>query len=91
MLAFTPSFGSGFDHCFGASTPGTNPPAPGGEPGNGMFGALQTWVEEGQGPEQLAARSAMDVVPERTRPWCLYPKRLKYVSGDVNSGNFTCE
>jgi feruloyl esterase len=85
--------GPGFDHCFMASVPGTNPPAPGeeGDPGIGLFPKLIEWVEEGTPPDQLAARSAPDVTPVRSRPWCLYPKRLKYVSGDVNAGTFTCE
>ncbi len=83
----------GFDHCFMESVAGTNPPAPGqaGDPGIGLFPKLLDWVEQGSAPDQLTARSGPAATPVRTRPWCLYPKRLKYVSGDVNSGNFTCE
>jgi hypothetical protein len=29
--------------------------------------------------------------PVRTRPWCPYPKKLRYVGGDVNTGSFGCE
>jgi feruloyl esterase len=85
--------GPGFDHCFLASVAGTNPPAPGqdGDPGLGLFPKLIDWVEQGRAPDQLAARSGPDDSPLRARPWCLYPKRLKYVSGDVNTGNFACE
>ena len=85
--------GPGFDHCFGAGSPGSNPPAPGtqGDPGLGLFGALRAWVEGGHAPNQLAAQSAPGVTPVRVRPWCLYPTKLKYVSGDVNAGTFACE
>lgn len=85
--------GPGFDHCFMESVAGTNPPAPGtdGDPGIGLFPKLLDWVEQGSAPDQLTARSGPEATPVRSRPWCLYPKRLKYVSGDVNTGNFTCE
>lgn len=83
----------GFDHCFGAGVAGTNPPAPGqdGDPGIGLTQVLTTWVEEGVAPNQLVATSAPGVTPVRIRPWCLYPQKLKYVGGDVNTGTFTCE
>lgn len=83
----------GFDHCFGAGVPGTNPPAPGdaGDPGIGLTQALRAWVEEGVAPDQLIAKSEPGVTPLRVRPWCLYPKQLKYVGGDVDTGSFDCE
>jgi feruloyl esterase len=83
----------GFDHCFLAGVPGTTPPAPGsdGDPGSGLAEALTKWVEENQEPEELAARSEPGATPVRMRPWCRYPKKLTYVSGDVNTGNFNCE
>jgi feruloyl esterase len=84
----------GIDHCGLASVPGSNPPAPGGRvdhPNGALIDLLQRWVEDKEEPDQIAATSASGVTPVRTRPWCLYPKKLKYVSGDVNTGTFTCE
>jgi Tannase and feruloyl esterase len=83
----------GFDHCFLPGQVGESLSAPGtsGDPGTGMFEALQRWVEEGEAPDQLQAQSAPDALPFRTRPWCAYPQQLKYLSGDVNTGEFTCE
>jgi Tannase and feruloyl esterase len=84
----------GIDHCFFASVSGTNPPAPGGHvdnPNVGLIDVLQRWVEHDEAPEQITATSAPGVTPARTRPWCPYPKRLRYLSGDVNTGSFTCE
>jgi hypothetical protein len=70
-----------------------NPPAPGalGDPGAGLMEALEAWVEDDKAPDQLPARSGPGVTPVRERPWCLYPKQLQYVSGDVNTGTFKCE
>jgi len=84
--------GPGLDHC-AALVPGTNPPVPDGEgsPKPALVNALVAWVETGEPPDQLAAVSAPGVTPVRRRPWCLYPKRLKYVSGDPDTGEFTCE
>ena len=84
----------GIDHCAFAGVTGSNPPAPGGHleyTNNGLIELLQRWVEHGEAPEHIAATSAPGVTPNRSRPWCLYPKKLKYVSGDVNTGNFICE
>ncbi len=83
----------GIDHCGGASVPGTNPPIPVGDatPNIALFAVLQDWVENGKAPDQIAASSAPGITPVRTRPWCLYPKKLKYLAGDVNTGNFSCE
>jgi len=84
----------GIDHCMLAGVPGTNPPVPGGRvdnPNAAMIDVLQKWVENGEAPDQIVATSAAGVTPVRKRPWCLYPKKLKYVSGDVNTGDFTCE
>lgn len=82
----------GIDHCFSAGVSGTNPPVPGGvDVGTGLMDVLQTWIEHGTAPEQIAARSEAGTAPSRTRPWCPYPSKLKYVGGNVDSGSFTCE
>src|SRR5205814_7579347 len=75
----------GIDHC-GYGVTDSKAPVPGGleYPNDGLLELLQRWVENGQAPDQIAAVSAPSVTPKRTRPWCLYPKKLKYVSGDVN-------
>jgi hypothetical protein len=85
--------GPGFDHCFFASVAGTFPPAPGGkgDPQSGLMDVLQTWREEDLAPTQIPAASEPGATPVRIRPWCAYPKQLKYVSGDVNTGSFSCE
>jgi feruloyl esterase len=80
----------GIDHCT-TSGVSINPPTPGGQVEPVLMGVLQAWVETGEAPDQIAATSVAAVTPKRTRPWCLYPQKLKYVSGDVNTGNFTCE
>jgi feruloyl esterase len=84
----------GIDHCMLAGVSRTNPPAPGGRvdnPNAALIEVLQGWVENGEAPDQIAATSAAGVTPVRKRPWCLYPKKLKYVGGDLNTGNFTCD
>jgi hypothetical protein len=84
----------GIDHCYRAAVDGTNPPFPGGreyDPNTPLIKIVQAWVEDGEVPDAIAATSAPGVVPTRIRPWCAYPKKLTYVSGDVNTGTFTCE
>jgi Tannase and feruloyl esterase len=83
----------GFDHCFLPGQPGTHPPFPGGvgDPGNGLMEVLQTWLEGKQIPDDVPATSEQDATPVRKRPWCAYPKKLKYLSGDVDTGTFECE
>jgi len=84
--------GPGLDHCV-AAVPGTNPPVPGGRfgPGMALLKVLERWVEDGDEPGEIAAVSVPGATPTRARPWCPYPKALKYVGGDVNTGEFTCE
>jgi hypothetical protein len=84
----------GVDHCFFESVSGTNPPVPGGQltdPNLGLIAVLQRWVEYDEAPEQITATSGPGVTPVRTRPWCPYPKKLRYVGGDVNTGSFSCD
>jgi hypothetical protein len=86
--------GPGIDHCgIAGVVPVTNAPSPDtqGDAGPGLFDVLKTWLEDKQAPDQIAARSEPGVTPVRIRPWCAYPKKLKYLSGDVNTGNFSCE
>jgi feruloyl esterase len=90
----------GVDHCTVAGPTGINPPIPSGraertELEDGavpeLMEALQAWVEGGVAPDEIAATSAPGVTPVRSRPWCLYPKRLTYLGGDVNTGDFGCD
>ena len=79
-------------HCFGVgSAVGTSSPAP--NPPllatNQIYNALTAWVENGTAPETLIINSPDNT---RSRPLCLYPRKLTYVSGDVNAAaSFTCQ
>jgi feruloyl esterase len=84
----------GVDHCIPV---GVNPPFVGDLPGpddrsgTTLASLLEGWVEHGQVPGQITATSLPGVTPVRTRPWCPYPTKLTYVSGDVNTGAFACQ
>jgi Tannase and feruloyl esterase len=83
----------GVDHCIpvGVNAPFVGDiPDPGDQSGTTLASLLEGWVENGKAPEQLTATSLPGFTPVRTRPWCLYPTKLTYVSGDVNTGTFTC-
>lgn len=58
-----------------------NPPIPTLEE---MFAALIEWTEEGKAPDYLLARSVDGMVE---RPICAYPRKPKYIGGDVNSAS----
>lgn len=53
--------------------------------------AIESWVEKGVAPDQMAATGA--TFPGRSRPLCPYPKYSKYkgAGGTDDSANFTCE
>jgi pimeloyl-ACP methyl ester carboxylesterase len=54
--------------------------------------ALREWVENGKAPNALTAVSDASGAPARSRPWCPYPEKLKYLGGDVNAAaSFRCE
>ena len=58
---------------------------------NTILPILRDWVEGSKAPDVLSAQSDASATPARTRPWCAYPKKLKYLGGDVNiAASFTC-
>lgn len=83
----------GRGHCGGAGTVAPVGSTPGG--GNPpllaqdqMLNALYEWVEAARAPDTLLATSADSV---RTRNLCMYPRKQKYVGGDVNAAaSYTC-
>jgi Tannase and feruloyl esterase len=82
----------GMGHCSGVNSengvasPPANPPL---LQGTQAYDALTKWVESGTPPSTITVTTA-DAT--RSRPLCLYPKQLTYVSGDVNAAaSFTCK
>jgi len=81
----------GMGHCAGIGSLSTGNPAPNPPlPGTGqMYGALTAWVESGIAPASIVASSG-GTAP-RSRPLCMYPDKLTYVGGDVDSASsFAC-
>ena len=86
----------GMQHCIGG--PGPSMLGQFGTPteNDGVFGALQRWVEDGKAPDEIIASKyhlvAGKSAVEMTRPLCPYPEVGKYKgSGDPNDHhNFTC-
>jgi hypothetical protein len=55
-----------------------------------FYDALTTWVEKGTAPDALTLRTLGSTAP-KTRPICVYPKKITYTSGDVGSAaSYTC-
>jgi feruloyl esterase len=67
-----------------------------GDAGHDMVKALETWVEDGVGPERIVAtrydRGDRTKPPLMTRPLCLYPKMARYDgTGDTaKAESFIC-
>lgn len=83
----------GMGHCSGVGSangtagvsPAANPPLPA---TNQLFNVLVDWVENGKAPETIVVETVDKAV---SRPLCLYPKKLAYVSGDVNAAaSYAC-
>jgi len=57
-----------------------------------MVGALETWVEKGKAPDQIAASRVRGGATDRTRPLCAYPEVAKYTgAGSTDEAkNFRC-
>jgi feruloyl esterase len=57
------------------------------------MGALATWVEKGQAPEQMLASHRSGSAVDRTRPVCAYPKAAAYKgTGSIDdAANFACK
>jgi hypothetical protein len=93
-----PGMAHGFSN--GTTNPAANPPLPGAANADGvadgtsqLYDALTKWVERGIAPSRIdistAATATFPVV--KSRPICAYPKKAKYVGGDVNvASSYTC-
>jgi len=93
-----PGMAHGFSN--GTTNPNANPPLPGSAGADGvadgtsqLYDSLTAWVERGVAPSRIdistAASTAFPVV--KSRPICAYPKKARYVSGDVNvASSYVC-
>lgn len=78
----------GRGHCTGTGSVGGggNPPQVSVDQ---MYERLVDWVENNNAPTTILATSADGA---KSRPLCMYPRKQKYVGGDVNAASsFTCE
>jgi feruloyl esterase len=84
----------GMGHCTGIGSvngitgvsPQANPPL---LTAGQMYNALVDWVENGNAPTTLTVTTADNSI---SRPLCMYPKKLTYVSSDVNAAaSYTCK
>jgi feruloyl esterase len=90
---YVPGMAHGFSN--GTTNPNANPPLPGGAGQDGvqdgtsqLYDVLTAWVERGVAPSRIDIST-----PDKTksRPICAYPKKAKYVSGDVNvAASYVC-
>jgi feruloyl esterase len=54
-----------------------------------LYQQLTNWVEKGITPTDMVATSA---TKDRSLPICLYPKKISYISGNINQANsYKCE
>ncbi|WP_349914861.1 tannase/feruloyl esterase family alpha/beta hydrolase [Acinetobacter pittii] len=54
-----------------------------------LYQQLTNWVEKGIPPTDMLATSASK---DRSLPICLYPKKIAYISGDINqASSYKCE
>ena len=84
----------GMSHCGGVGSvngvagvsPAANPPLPA---AGQLFGVLTNWVENGVAPTSIAVTTVDDTI---SRPLCMYPTKLTYLGGSVNSASsFACK
>jgi feruloyl esterase len=55
-----------------------------------FYDALTAWVEKGTAPDALTLQT-LGGATSKTRPICVYPKKITYTSGDVGSAaSYTC-
>lgn len=84
----------GMGHCTGiGSVNGTTGVSPRATPpllkAGQMYNALVDWVENGNAPTTITVTTADNTV---SRPLCMYPKKLTYMSGGVNAAaSYTCK
>lgn len=85
---------AGMGHCGGNGSarglegvsPAPNPPLP--APGQ-LYQTLTRWVENGEVPERIDVSTPDSA---RSRPLCLYPKKVVYLGGDVDdAASYACE
>ncbi len=69
------------------------PPSAAGPISIDMLGALEQWVERGNGPERIVVSYIHDGKVTRTRPLCPYPQMAVYTGTGTpdEAGNFTCK
>lgn len=85
-LYLVPGMGHGTPN--GTSNPNANPPVVG---VTQMYDAMRAWVEDGVAPDTLTLTTPETVSPAKTRPLCVYPKKVVYTSGDVNvAASYIC-
>jgi hypothetical protein len=80
--------GSGHGSANGTSNPNANPPAPAvGQ----LYKMLTDWVERGVVPQNIVLTSPSSTPIEKSLSACFYPKKIRYVSGDINkTSSFVC-
>lgn len=84
----------GMGHCSGVGSvngrAGVSPPANPPLPAAGqLYAALTDWVEKGVAPSTIPVTTPDGTI---SRPLCLYPKKLTYLSGSTASAaSFTCQ
>jgi len=79
--------GAGHGNPNGTSNPGAEVPyfTP-----TQFYDALTAWVEKGTGPDALTLQTPGGGAA-KTRPICVYPKKITYTSGDIGSAaSYTC-
>ena len=93
-----PGMAHGFSN--GTTNANANPPLPGFAGADGvadgtsqLYDALTAWVERGIAPSRIdistVATTTFPVV--KSRPICAYPKKAKYVAGDINlASSYVC-
>jgi len=79
----------------GTTNPNANPPLPGSAGADGvadgtsqLYDALTAWVERGTTPRRIDISTADKT---KSRPICIYPKKARFVAGDINvASSYVC-
>jgi feruloyl esterase len=95
---YVPGMAHGFSN--GTTNPNANPPLPGGAGADGvqdgtsqLYDALTAWVEKGKAPSRIdiSTASTMAFPVVKSRPICAYPKKARFVGGEVNvASSYVC-
>ncbi|CAM3810699.1 tannase/feruloyl esterase family alpha/beta hydrolase [Polaromonas hydrogenivorans] len=79
----------GRGHCGGVGSVGASSASTPQISADQMYAKIVDWVETKQAPETLPISSPDGT---RSRPICMYPKRVKYLGGDVNAAaSYACQ